>query len=157
MGYLRYADSQDIDLLFRWANERTVRKNAFSPAEITYEEHCRWFAQILAREDARQYIFMCEEEPVGQIRVTVEGSKAVIGYSICPEKRCQGYGKEMVHLLIEQVKKDFPSVETLAAKVKPDNIASQKVFLDMGYAYKYNAYELDLNLESQPIILQQST
>ena len=79
MGYLRNADSQDIDLLFQWANERTVRKNAFSPAEITYEEHCRWFAQILAREDARQYIFMCEEEPVGQIRVTVEGSKAVIG------------------------------------------------------------------------------
>lgn len=102
MGYLRDAVQEDADLLFHWANESTVRKNAFSSAEITYEEHIKWFDNMLVRKDAKQYIYM-EDEPVGQIRITVSGDTAEISYSICVEKRCMGYAKEMVGLLQVQV------------------------------------------------------
>lgn len=97
---------------------------------------------MLVRKDAKQYIYM-EDEPVGQIRITVSGDTAEISYSICVEKRCMGYAKEMVGLLQVQVQKDFPGVKKLIAKVKPDNIASQKVFLDTGYTYKCNVYEIE--------------
>lgn len=143
MGYLRYAVEEDMDLLFHWANESTVRKNAFSSAEITHEEHIRWFDNMLMRKDAKQYIYMCNDEPVGQIRIAVSGDIAEISYSICLEKRCMGYAKEMVRLLQGQVQKDFPEVKKLTAKVKPDNIASRKVFLDLGYVHKCNVYEIE--------------
>lgn len=93
MGYLRDAVQEDADLLFHWANESTVRKNAFSSAEITYEEHIKWFDNMLVRKDAKQYIYM-EDEPVGQIRITVSGDTAEISYSICVEKGAWGMPKK---------------------------------------------------------------
>ena len=145
MGYLREATDQDMELLFHWVNESTVRENAFSTECITYDEHTKWFENLLMRNNVKQYIYMREEQPIGQIRVTISGEEAEIDYSICFEKRCMGYGKEMVYLLARQVKQDFPRVKKLVAKVKPRNIASQKVFLDVGYVEKYYFYEMELD------------
>lgn len=145
MRYLREAERQDAELLFQWVNECSVRRNSFSSDEITLEEHMKWFEQVLSRNDIKQYIFMDEKEPVGQIRIKISDCMAELSYSICLEKRCMGYGKEMITLLKEQVKADFPEVKRMVAKVKPDNAASEKVFLDAGYIHKFNTYELDMN------------
>lgn len=144
MGYLREAAEQDMDLLFHWANEKSVRENSFSTKYITYEEHQRWFKNFLKRDDAKQYIYMHDGEAVGQTRVVIEGERAEIGYSICSQKRGMGHGKEMIQLIKERVKQDFPRVKKLTARVKPENIVSQKVFLDMGYSEKYQFYELEI-------------
>ena len=146
MGYLRNAMKQDMELLFDWANEDLVRKNAFSTEKISYEDHKKWFRNLLSRDDVRQYIYVDNDENVGQVRVTVEGVSAEIDYSVCSKKRDRGYGKEMIHLLAEQVRKDFPEVKRLVAKVKPENAASSKVFLDSGYVEKYRFYELEMDL-----------
>ncbi len=144
MGYLRKATLQDLDLLFAWVNDRSVRKNAFSTSDIVYEEHKKWYEQLFMRNDVMQYIYMCDNQPIGQVRINIENETAEIDYSICPQKRSLGHGKEMIHLLKEQVKQDFPNVKKLIAKVKPDNTASQKVFQDTGYTEKYYFYESEL-------------
>lgn len=146
MKYLRNVTRQDMELLFDWANEDLVRKNSFSTEKISYEDHKKWFEALLLRDDLRQYIYMDNDETVGQIRVTVKGLIAEINYSVCFEKRDRGYGKEMIHLLAEQVRKDFPQVKRLVAKVKPENTASSKVFLDSGYVEKYRFYELKMDI-----------
>lgn len=145
MEYLRKAKKQDIDLLFHWVNEDSVRKSAFSTAKITYDEHKKWFENILIRDDVKQYIYMCDDEPIGQVRITIDGEMAEIDYSICVEKRCKGYGKIMLQLLYEQVKKDLPEIKTLIAKVKPDNLASRKVFEGVGYVEQYDVFEKKLS------------
>lgn len=144
MEYLREATIYDLNILFKWANDEDVRKNSFSVHPITYEEHKKWFENLLNRKDARQYIFVCGDEPAGQVRITVCGEVAKIGYSICPEKRCMGYGKEMIGLLKMRMEQDFPQVKKLLAEVKPDNAASRKVFLDLGFEEKYVCYEIDM-------------
>lgn len=144
-GYLRTATEEDMELLFAWANETGVRKNSFSENKITYEEHRQWYKKLLSSKDSRQYIYMCDGVEIGQARIKVVGSEAEIGYSICFQKRCMGYGREMIYLLREQIRNDFPAVKRLIAKVKPDNVASQKVFLDMGYVEKYQCYELEID------------
>ncbi len=144
MGYLRNADMQDLDLLYDWVNERSVRQNAFSSQKIGYEEHKKWFENLLTNHNARQYIYISDNRPVGQVRVSMEGKHAEIDYSICPKQRGKGHGKKMICLLREQVAQDFPDLKKLIAKVKPGNAASQKVFEDTGYAEKYRFYELDL-------------
>lgn len=144
-GYLRTATEEDMDLLFAWANETDVRKNSFSEKNITYEEHRQWYKKLLNSKDSRQYIYMCDGVEIGQVRIKIVGNEAEIGYSICFQKRCMGYGKEMIYLLREQIRHDFPEVRKLTAKVKPDNVASQKVFLDMGYVEKYQCYELEMD------------
>lgn len=144
MGYLRDAEESDVDLLFQWANDESVRKNSFSTQDISYNDHVKWFKNVLSFKNIRQFIFIHDGEPVGQIRMSLQGQEAEIGYSVCKEKRQMGFGKEMLFLLTQKVKQDYPQLKKLTAKVKPDNIASQKAFLDMGYDLKYYNFEIDL-------------
>lgn len=140
-GYLRRATLEDSRLLFEWANDPVVRKNSFSTKEITWEEHKIWFEKVLKNEDCMQYIYMHDKEPIGQVRIQIAGDEALIGYSICASVRGKGYGKKLLVVLSEQVKKDFPNVRKLIGKVKPENIASQKAFTHSGYKYRHGVYE----------------
>lgn len=142
--YLRKAAGEDLDLLFAWANDGEVRKHSFSTAPISYEEHTRWFSRLLEDSAARQYIYMVDQVPVGQIRVTVKGDQAEIGYSICAEYRGRGHGKKMLALLPGRLKEDAPGVRTLTARVKEGNLASEQAFLRSGYRKAYTAFALKL-------------
>lgn len=147
--YLRTATEADVDLLFEWANEASVRSNSFQTAEIAYEEHKQWYANLLQNKECRQYIYMYDDKPVGQIRLTVCGHTAEIGYSVSVENRCMGHGRSMLQLVYREVQKDFPEVTHLTAKVKPGNIASQKVFTDVGFKEKYREYEIEVLKEKE--------
>ena len=112
--YLREATKDDVDLLFKWTNDPAVRKNSFSSEKITYEEHTSWYRSLLENK---------------------------ISYSICTEKRSQGYGAKMLELVKKQVFKDFPMVDKLTGLVKTDNLASKKAFKNAGYEEKYSMFE----------------
>lgn len=144
--YLRRAMKSDMDLLFQWANDKEVRKNSFQTKEITYEEHRKWFMDMLNRKDVKQYIYMLEEESVGQVRICLAGEEAEISYSIAPQYRCMGYGKQMIAALKKRVQEEYPEIKRLVARVKPENVASQKIFSDCGYYEKSKKFVLDLRM-----------
>ena len=88
-----------------------------------------------------QYILMADGEPVGQIRLIIDGNEAEIGYSISSQHRRKGYGRMMLQLIAEEVNQKYPNIK----KVKPENIASKKLFESEGYDMKYSCYVLDAN------------
>lgn len=145
--YLRKATREDMDLLFRWANDTAVRQNAFHTEQIPYENHVKWFEKMMADESVYQYILCKGESPVGQIRLNVEDGEAVIDYSISAEHRGKGYGVEMLRLLQKQVKENkIPSVIKMVGQVKYENHASARAFEKSGFIRKelpeYIQYEL---------------
>ena len=144
-AYIRKASEDDMDLLYQWVNDEMVRANSFSTAWISYEEHKKWFMDLLADCWRQQYIYVYEQEEIGQIRLTINGEKAEIGYSIQKDKRCMGHGKILLRLLTKQVKKDFPAIKKLVAKVKSENVASQKVFIQLGFEESAKEFELLLD------------
>ena len=84
---LREVNAKDIDLLYQWANDKTVRQNAFHTEQIPYADHRMWFTRNLADRDVLMYILcqvseMGQEEPLGQIRLSIEGNQALISYTI---------------------------------------------------------------------------
>ena len=143
-AYLREATEKDMDILFHWVNDPAVRKSSFSTRAISYSEHQEWYKRILREENCKQYIYMYGDEPVGQVRITICGNEAEIHYSISKEKRCMGHGKNLLRLLYRQVRIDFPNLQKLIARVKPDNIASQQAFFGVGYTEKYSFFELNV-------------
>ncbi len=144
--YLRDVTELDRELLYRWANDEDVRKNSFSTKRISYEEHCEWFAKVMQNEYCKQWILQAGEEPVGQIRITIEGENAEIGYSICAEHRGVGYGKLLLELARRRVQMDLPNVKKLIARVKPGNIASLKAFESCGYKTIFEQLELEMDV-----------
>lgn len=142
--YLRKACEDDCDLLFNWANDEITRKNSFNTKSISYDDHVKWYKNLLADSNRVQYILMDNNEPIGQVRLEFSANSVELGYSIDECKRGLGYGKEIIYLAIEQVKKDFPNVSEIIAKVKPTNVASIHCFLKNNFEEQYQLYKLDL-------------
>lgn len=147
--YLKKAAPQDVDMLFEWANDDTVRKNAFHTEKILYENHVKWFSKTLADDAAYHYILYEDDMPIGQIRLNAANKAAVIDYSICAKKRGNGYGREIIRLMIRQMEADkITDVTKLIGQVKYENIASSRVFERCGFAKKelpeFIQYELEM-------------
>lgn len=145
MVYLRPATGEDIDLLFQWANEPVVRANSFHTEQIPYEVHRAWFERIMRNENVCQYVLMDGETAVGQIRMEKHMEKAEIGYSVSSEYRGKGYGRMMLENLLEIVKTDYPDIQYLSARVKPNNTPSKKMLESEGYRLNYLYYEMPVD------------
>lgn len=145
MIFLREALQSDIELLYEWANDPIVRQNSFQTEKIPYDTHRQWFERMIKNKNIVQYILMDSKEPVGQIRLMIDGNVAEISYSISVHQRQKGYGRLILELILEEVRHKYPEIKKLIAKVKPTNIASKKLFESEGYDMKYLCYDLDIN------------
>lgn len=143
-SYLRKAEFADIDILFEWVNDGETRKNAFDSHVITYEEHMKWFENMMNDKNQIQYIMMNGDMPVGQIRLLLSGIEAEIDYSVSNSLRGYGYGKDILLLIKERVRKDYPSITKLIGKVKPSNVASVNCFLKNGFKENYKLLEYNI-------------
>ena len=140
--YLRRASYEDLMLLFNWANNIDVRKNAFNTANIPLEDHKKWFSKLMNDKNQAQYILMLQERPIGQIRLLFsDQEQAIIDYSIDEHYRKQGYGTKILNLIKEAVKKDFPFIKRLIGQVKAGNTASKLCFDRCGFSEKFTEYE----------------
>jgi len=149
MVYLRNATKEDMDLLYKWVNDPVVRNNSFNTEPIPYNNHVSWFNRIMADSSVLLYILMDDDTPVGQIRLSVDEKEAEIGYSIASEFRGKGYGHIILQLVANEVRKNHIEIERLVAKVKPDNIASNKLFKAEGYEMEYTCYTQTLRSEME--------
>jgi len=148
--YLREAGLSDLQFLFKLANDPDVRKNSFSIEKISLEEHTAWYMDLLKRDDVKQFIFMYGKNEAGQIRVSIKGEEAEISYSVAPQYRCMGCGKNMLYLITQKVKECFPDAKRLVAQVKPGNIASKKAFTCAGYKEKCSVYVFEMDGSDKP-------
>lgn len=142
--YLREADINDIYLLFEWANDIETRKNAFSTSFIPFEVHEKWYKDKLSSNLSYLYLYYCNDKPIGQVRIDIEGENAIIDYSICKECRGRGHGKRMLLLIEDKIKKEFVYIQTLTARVKNSNLSSQKVIEDLDYERVFIEYKKSL-------------
>lgn len=129
----RLANADDADLLFSWVNDEDVRNNSFSTAKISYREHIDWFSKTLGDDSIEIYIYYFDNEPIGQVRLKYSGSDVLINYSVSKKYRGQGFGKLMICDIEKVITLKHPQTENIIAKVKFENIASQKIFEDNNY------------------------
>lgn len=142
--HFRRATSDDVKMIYEWANDNETRKNSFSQSKIEYDAHVTWFSNLLSDKNRVLYIFQDDDEPVGQVRLDIHDSRAEISYSISPIHRGKKYGEKMIGLLPDKVRKEFPQINELFAEVKPENIPSNHIFSAGGYTKKSIVYTLNL-------------
>jgi len=129
---MRNAQEEDVDHYFRWANDTSVRQNSFNPEPILFKNHSEWFKEKLKSDYAKLYIFEVLGKPVGQFRIDKVDDAWEIDYSVDKSYRGLGVGKAMISLFITKSSKNS-LLHPLKALVKNSNIASQRVFQDLGF------------------------
>jgi UDP-2,4-diacetamido-2,4,6-trideoxy-beta-L-altropyranose hydrolase len=131
----RDVTTNDMQLLFSWANDPEVRSRSFNPEPIPLENHTRWFYARLDNPDTILYIAETEGEPVAHIRFEIAGKVATISYLIAENYRGHGLGHTVLLKGIQRLKMQRPVVQQVEGLVQPDNIASVRAFEKAGFAY----------------------
>lgn len=132
--YLRSATIDDVNLLFDWVNEQSVRNNSFNTNKISMEEHQAWLERVLTDVNTKLYILQVDDDSIGQVRLVYDNNIWQISYSIALPYRAQGYGKIILQLAENELIRGGHGGEKLYAEVKADNIASQRIFKQLGYS-----------------------
>lgn len=138
--YLRFANENDLLMLYEWANDQQVRQNSFSANKITLDEHKKWFYDKLKSDKTDMYIYISANIAVGQIRIDYENNIGTISYSIADVYRGHGLADRMLELAEKKVKENRKEIDILRASVKFENKISQRKFENRGYS-KYITYE----------------
>lgn len=137
MLHLEKACLEQEDLFYKWINDESVRKNSLHGHFVEYSEHCKWFEEKLQNKNSLLLICKRDEEYIGQVRIDfnseVEGS---ISFSIDRQYRGQGFGHRILELLETYLMEEYfngHKMIRLIARVKYENVPSQKCFEKLGY------------------------
>jgi RimJ/RimL family protein N-acetyltransferase len=127
---LRKAVEEDVNLLFNWANDTDVRNNALNSEPIIWENHVKWFGNMLNSDKTKIFILEKANVPIGQIRLDkiLHSDFWMIDYSIDYKFRGKGFGK----LILIKMMELEPKIK-LKGIVKDENYPSQKVFEKLGF------------------------
>ncbi len=141
--HLRKATTDDMDILYQWANDTETRRNSFNQHVISREEHEAWFAGMMSDPNRIQYILTDGDISVGQLRIDISKDVAEISYSIAPNERGKGYGHRIIDRAKQEIESEYPFIKILKASVKPNNIASISCFENNGFAENHRTYVYD--------------
>ena len=130
---LRKINFKDKDILFRWANLKSVRKNSLNKKKINYEDHLRWINKYLKSSSKNIAKLICiQKEPIGLIRIDKKNKDLLISYLIKPKFRKKGYASKAIRLFIKSLK----NKRKIVAIVKNENKASIKIFNNLSFKLK---------------------
>ena len=127
---LRPANLNDIELLFNWANDKSVRKNSINKDNILWDNHIKWFSSKVQSKKTVIYILDIFTKSVGQIRYDFNGDYWEIDYSIDTDYQGMGLGKYILSKTLLKFEN-----KTIKGNVLSTNISSIKAFQSVGFKY----------------------
>lgn len=139
MWLIRKVSLKDSDLLFKWRNSPEVFKFLFNPMPIERANHDTWIEKTIANNLIAFYIISLDGNDIGTVRFDFEAGleKAEVGIYLAPDQHGKGLGALMLNQAELKAKSEFPNLKYIIAKVVPDNIASEKMFLKANYNKKF--------------------
>ncbi len=121
--HFRPVTPNDADMLLAWRNDPITRKNSRNSREIAVEEHQAWL-----KKKPRLYIAEQDMRPVGSIQATICENGTELSWTVAPEQRGKGLGKQMVVQFAQEI---IPK-ETIYAVIEEGNIASEHIASALG-------------------------
>jgi len=137
---IRPACPRDSRRLFRWRNDEQTRKASASTARVPWADHRRWLEDSFSRKDRWIYIavspVLCGRGPaVGMCRFDlIDHLTAEVSVNLNPRHRGKGLGPRLLEAAIARWMLDEPTPRSIIARIRPDNAASVKSFLKVGFS-----------------------
>lgn len=139
---LRPVEKEDFKKILEWRNDSEVRGNMLKTGRIAWEEHQQYWDNFL--KDGKKFAYILEKEgkDVGIIRLERESEKAEVNIIVAPEFQRRGVGKEALKKIEEKARE--LKISVLMARIKPENMASIKIFEKNRFELKYHCLEKNI-------------
>ena len=126
---LRLATLADAEILQKWRNDPETGSASLNSEVVLWKEHVRWLEASLKSGTRFVYIAEIKNNPIGTIRTEFSDDFCELSWTIAPEVRGKGFGKEMVTMAVSRVD------GAICSKIKKTNIASQRIAMNAGLSY----------------------
>jgi len=136
---LRLVVLDDMQKIYEWRNDYSIRKFSRSPDEINFDQHKKWFESVLSDPDRHVFIGCLDNQEIGVLRFDIYGDQAEISIYLVPEKQGYGYGAALVAAGENWLTSYNSKIRSVMAEVLPENKASIKLFESSGY--KMNGFQ----------------
>lgn len=130
---LRRASAEDMEHIFRFANDPLVRSCSFSPEPISLQEHATWYGDRLASQDTIFYVLDLEGVIAALVRFDRNGYEAEIDVAVHSAFRGKGFCSKVLIETAEAAIESL-SVARLKAVVFEENTASRRCFMKAGFS-----------------------
>lgn len=133
----RPADAEDADTLHVWRDDPATRASSRSTAPVPRERHVQWLASVL--DDPDRLLLVVEDpqqdaRPVGTVRFDrkADGGPWEVSITVAPEARGRGLGRQVLEAGWAAWR-GRTGGGTVQAVVRPDNLASVRLFEASGW------------------------
>lgn len=130
--WLRPAAEDDLEITYEWQVESETRRFMRSPVVPTHREHSLWFADRLNDKNCLLNIIVCENQPVGSLRLDYVAPRS-FDISLVTGSAFRGRG---IGLAALKLAGRLVSDCELRAEVLPGNIGSEQLFTKAGFMPK---------------------
>ena len=144
---LRMATMDDCEAIYKWRNAEKTRRHIFDSKPISLDEHRRWFQESLEIPNRKILIAELHGRSVGVLRYDIDGSLAVISIYTVPGINGHGIGTQIIRTGSNWLRRHFPDIHKIQAKVLPENAVSKKAFVNARYTEHHITYEESLTDE----------
>ncbi|MET4720007.1 UDP-2,4-diacetamido-2,4,6-trideoxy-beta-L-altropyranose hydrolase [Bradyrhizobium japonicum] len=151
---LRRATADDARRLWFWRNDPGARAMSGDSRAVPWDAHSKWFNNRIADANTLIFIIQAEGRPCGNVRFHIElTGTAGVSIAMARNVRGRGYGATALVLACQEAfGRGF--CERIEARVKRENLASQKIFLKAGFVLagqeaEFLVYQLSLRAASE--------
>jgi UDP-2,4-diacetamido-2,4,6-trideoxy-beta-L-altropyranose hydrolase len=130
---VRRATMDDAARLHLWRNDDAVRAVSFSSEPIPYDDHCRWLERAVSDPNRIILVGTLSQTPVGTVRYDIAGDRATVSVVVPREAQGRGIGTALLDAG-EAYLGNVARVARIDAEIKPDNVASLRLFARAGFA-----------------------
>ena len=141
---LRMATMDDCEAIYKWRNAEETRRHIFNPEQIRLNKHRIWFMESLKNTSRQILIAELHGRLVGVLRYDIDGRLAVISIYNVPGIKGYGIGTQIIRIGSDWLRRHFPDIHKIHAKVLPENVVSEKAFVNAGYTEHHIIYEESL-------------
>ena len=128
---LREIVKEDVRLIYKWSNDKEVRKQSFNSKSINFKEHKNWFESKLTNSNSLLLINEYYGTKIGLVRFEIEDNKCKVGVLLDKSFRAKGLSSFM---LIKSSNYYFTRFELpIYANIKESNIPSIRAFEKAGF------------------------
>ena len=77
----KISQGKDLDVIFKWVNDKKVRENSFNKKKIPYSAHKKFWVKRIKRKNI-SYIFYIKKKPFGLFSCDSKGKKLFVNYLV---------------------------------------------------------------------------